>query len=279
MAVFSTISTINNTLYGDQNGEFGVGGHDWSANAKATTSSLGLSYGYRQRKDLLLYTGLAVGQVDVSGKVIHEESDDKTSPKATYDIDSKKGTTQTIGAGFVLGNEGWNFDLSANHSRIEIDGVSKADNYGAIRVNYLFGLPKSIQRADIDPSSEPVQTIIFPKESWQARDFLATGASFFVGFGLGQAIQNRWSESGLTFAIIDGASVITMVSALSNCVNSSCEDDVSTLALANVVLTVSRVWQVIDVIQDAGKTVVAPQSQVYLLPTQDGAQLTYAHRF
>ena len=279
LAVFATSSSISYYKSGDQNGEFGYGGYDWNARVKSTNSAFGLSYGYRLKEDILLYTGFSLGRIDVNGDVVHEESDDKTSPKVDYDIDHKTGSERTIGAGLLFSNNNWNLDLSLNNSRIELEDVVKSEAYGNIRLTYLFGSNSQKQKADIDPSNSYVQPSIIPKESWQLRDFVALASSYFVGFGTGQAIQNRWSESGMNFAIADGASLAMLLYGLSSCSSSDCNSGASTMLAGYVILVGSRIWQVADVIVDSSATYKKSNSSFNFVPTQDGAQMNYAFKF
>ena len=280
LTVFTTLSSISNYNSGDQNGEFGVGGHDWNARVKSTNTAFGLSYGYRMREDVLFYSGFSLGRIDVNGDVVHEESDDKTSPEVEYEIDHKKGSERTLAAGFLFGKKQWIFDLSLNHSRIELDEVVKSESYGLASFTYSFGNDNPQQKPDIDPANPFVQPAMTPKESWQLRDFVAIASSYLVGFGTGQAIQNRWSDSGLNFAIADGASLSMMLYGLTSCsYSSNCNTGTGTVTSGALIYVVSRVWQLVDTIVDANSTYTKTYSSIYFVPTQDGAQMNYAYRF
>lgn len=76
----------------------------------------------------------------------------------------------------------------------------------------------------------------------------------FLGFGLGQAVQGRWSEKGYIFTLGEGASVVAMIWGMYQVVGcldgggeGRCNDSGVPLFLAGALaLTVFRVWGSVD---------------------------------
>lgn len=80
-------------------------------------------------------------------------------------------------------------------------------------------------------------------------------AAIFVGFGVGQAIQGRWSERGWIFTLGEGASVAAIiagaVSIADDCIDSSdsnCDNSSGTGLLVGGLLgyTAFRIWDIVD---------------------------------
>lgn len=79
-------------------------------------------------------------------------------------------------------------------------------------------------------------------------------AAIFLGLGLGQAIQGRWSEKGYIFTLGEGASFVAMVWGLTRWANDcvateTCRNDESGMALfagGLIAFGVFRIWETID---------------------------------
>ncbi len=78
-------------------------------------------------------------------------------------------------------------------------------------------------------------------------------AAVFLGLGIGQAIQGRWSEKGYIFTLGEGASFVAMVWGLSrwanDCIDSeTCRDDSGMALFAGglIAFSVFRIWETID---------------------------------
>lgn len=90
-------------------------------------------------------------------------------------------------------------------------------------------------------------------------------AAIFVGFGVGQAIQGRWSERGWIFTLGEGASVAAIIAGAikiaDDCigdVNGNCNEDDDGNGTALLVggllgYTVFRVWDIIDAFSGPGE--------------------------
>jgi hypothetical protein len=78
-------------------------------------------------------------------------------------------------------------------------------------------------------------------------------AAVFLGFGLGQAVQGRWSEKGYIFTLGEGASIVAMIWGASRTfgchdVESRCDESGAAALLVGGVLALSvfRVWESVD---------------------------------
>jgi hypothetical protein len=73
--------------------------------------------------------------------------------------------------------------------------------------------------------------------------------SLLFGFGLGQAIQGRWSETGWMFTLGQTASIGAILVGASSCVSSSsrCEGSGTMLVVGGVIgIVVFRAWEIAD---------------------------------
>ena len=82
-------------------------------------------------------------------------------------------------------------------------------------------------------------------------------ASYFVGFGSGQAIQGRWSDTGSIFTVGEVASIVAIVASVDQWDDNDCayyddncrDDDVPGMFVAGIVgLVVFRVWGMVDAV-------------------------------
>lgn len=77
--------------------------------------------------------------------------------------------------------------------------------------------------------------------------------SIFIGFGLGQAVQGRWSDTGWIFTLGEIGSIALLIYGIeqeTDCVfdDPSCDEDAggASIAVGMIGLLVFRVWEVID---------------------------------
>jgi hypothetical protein len=78
-------------------------------------------------------------------------------------------------------------------------------------------------------------------------------ASFFLGFGTGQAVQGRWSDTGWIFTVGEAASIAAIIIGIGNeiddCVNDDyCgDDDNDGLIIVGVFGFIGfRAWEIVD---------------------------------
>jgi hypothetical protein len=76
-------------------------------------------------------------------------------------------------------------------------------------------------------------------------------ASIFLGLGIGQGIEGRWSETGWIFTVGELASVAAIIvgvgDVFGDCLDSSCDDDPEPIVFLGVIgIVVFRVWEVAD---------------------------------
>jgi hypothetical protein len=119
------------------------------------------------------------------------------------------------------------------------------------------------------PQPMPVQLTV--DEQWLlSRGYISDGqhigggiASLFFGFGIGQAVQGRWSEKGYIFTIGEGASFGAMLWGITELVracddsfndpygettcNHSQENRGATLLIGGLIgISVFRIWEIVD---------------------------------
>ncbi len=119
LAFSAATGTSTTTESGDQDGQFGDGGHDWEATASTSVADIALILGYRINPKILLYGGGYLTRYWVQTNIEHEEADDGDFPKESYEVRNH---------GDVRGfNFGFQFDftkvvglmLEANHMTFE----------------------------------------------------------------------------------------------------------------------------------------------------------------
>ncbi len=77
-------------------------------------------------------------------------------------------------------------------------------------------------------------------------------ASLFFGFGLGQAVQGRWGDTGWIFTVGETASIVAILVGINNEIedcgfNDDCDNDNDTLIVAGIVGIIGfRVWELAD---------------------------------
>lgn len=100
------------------------------------------------------------------------------------------------------------------------------------------------------------QLLLSRGEISDAQHFGGGLAAFLIGFGVGHAIQGRWSERGWLFTLGEGASMAAMFwgvgQAVEDClyVDGACNDDrgVGLIVAGALGLTVFRIWGTVDAI-------------------------------
>lgn len=75
--------------------------------------------------------------------------------------------------------------------------------------------------------------------------------SFFIGFGSGQAVQGRWTDTGWIFTVGEAASIAALFIGIGNevedCFDEYCdEDNDGLIALGLIGLIGFRVWELVD---------------------------------
>lgn len=93
-----------NSNKGDQNGNFGPGGHEWEGKVHGHSASVGTSIGYFLNENFLFYLGGALGTQKASAEIDQKASSDGTSPAATYKTDDKA-DMRSFGAGVAFGSQ------------------------------------------------------------------------------------------------------------------------------------------------------------------------------
>lgn len=234
VALYASVLNSNHTNSGNQNGDLGPGGYPWSARSETNSYNLGASYGYKNEHGLF-YLGLAYNHFNVKTKIDHSKSDEGSSPAISYESLSS-GYSKSIGLGFEIGAD-TQLGGTALLNEVSWGDMKKTDT--------IFQLTISKKYPGFFFKEKP-QYDLEPKDIWQARDFGALASSYLVGFGTGQALQDRWSEKGSYFAAVDGTSLAVFLTRGLNQGGSS-----SSSGFAVGVYLVSRVWQFVDVILDA----------------------------
>ncbi len=75
--------------------------------------------------------------------------------------------------------------------------------------------------------------------------------SFFLGFGTGQAVQGRWTDTGWIFTVGEIASIAAIIIGVGNeiddCYDSYCDEDNDGLIVVGVIGLVGfRIWELVD---------------------------------
>lgn len=125
---------------GDQNGVFGPGGFDWTADGTVFYHDVAAMIGYRASDWFVIAAGPYMAYFDTTLKVDHKESDDASSPAATYssnDTGTQKGIVLDLIA--YLGasrRSSLMFEAGWNHSTFRLL-ENKDLNFGLI-YNFSF---------------------------------------------------------------------------------------------------------------------------------------------
>ena len=104
--------------------------------------------------------------------------------------------------------------------------------------------------APVKPKKTTEQALVANEPSISNTTYVVSiGASVFLGFGLGQATQDRWSSAGWPFTIIDGAFYITLLSQMGDSQSGS-RSNLSDGARNTIigVYAVSRVVQLVETV-------------------------------
>lgn len=90
---------------------------------------------------------------------------------------------------------------------------------------------------------------VFSKVLIQKKIWFAIPASTFVGFGLGQAIQDRYSDYGWMYTTADSVGWFFLIMTMGDCRDrtGSCQDNKDRMGdAAGTILITSRLAQIID---------------------------------
>jgi hypothetical protein len=105
------------------------------------------------------------------------------------------------------------------------------------------------------PLTAEEHELLMDGEITPGQHFGGAAAAFFIGFGSGQAIQGRWSDTGWIFTLGESASFVALIAGMVRTFDdcsydgeSGCDhSDGPPLIIAGVVgFTVFRVWEIID---------------------------------
>lgn len=236
-SLFADLSTVKVTNSGDQNGILGVSGFNWSADSLVRSNNLGVSVGYQPKQDLMVYLGVAYNNLDMKAHIDHSASLDANSPEAHY-LSESQGHSRVASIGLVTGKKS-KIDLSLNYGDMNFGNTTRHYIYGNLSYSKIFD--------DVFYGKE-IKYDLTPKETWQGRDIGAVAASYFVGFGSGQAIQNNWESKGEYFATADVASLLMMLFSSTRSSTASFDNGMTT---GITIFAISRIWQVVDTILDA----------------------------
>ena len=234
-SVYSRFGMSGMSRSGDQKGEFGPGGFPWSGKTQSQFAEIGFSYGKKIANETLIFGGLSANKFNFKGDIKQDPTADGLDAGGTYSTNTLSGDTVTAALGLEFGRFQKNqFQLGITQYRF--DDLKMASGF----VGYSYSYRHAEDHLEVKKNYE-----LFPKSSWQGRDFGALFLSYVVGFGSGQYVQDNWQEKGEFFALADGMSLLVAVSSVSG------GDVGQNLGLAMGVYAVSRIWQMVDVIIDA----------------------------
>lgn len=100
-------------------------------------------------------------------------------------------------------------------------------------------------------------TILAKGEIEVGPHILGVASSYLIGFGSGQAIQGRWSDTGWIFTVGEVASVVAIIASIDQWADDDCayydddcdDDEVPGLLIAGAVGWVAfRVWGMVDAV-------------------------------
>jgi hypothetical protein len=111
--------------------------------------------------------------------------------------------------------------------------------------------PPAHQYVPLQLSSED-QKLLAQGEITDGQHVAGAAVAIFFGFGIGQAVQGRWSEAGWIFALGESASlaalIIGAIKTIDNCFERTCNNTDGELLLWGGLIgfSVFRVWEVVD---------------------------------
>lgn len=110
-----------------------------------------------------------------------------------------------------------------------------------------------------------------------------------LGFGIGHAIQDRYSGMGLTFTIAEGAGVLIAASGLAQCDTSKtdtygnkikCSDSASSQILLGYGIALGfHIWEIVDVWTGATPVETEQKSAFLIIPQKEGALFNFSYIF
>lgn len=135
LASFGRAGVVQTTKSGDQNGEFGPGGHKWEAKSSGYIGSLGLSAGYFLNESIMLYLGGSFGALSTKAEIDHKANTSGTSPAASYSADDKANLT-SLGGGIVFGRQTL-LTLGLTYTQVNYDKApTRYDNQISLMVGF-----------------------------------------------------------------------------------------------------------------------------------------------
>ena len=124
---------------GDQKGEFGPGGYNWNAEARASTRTAGFTLGYRTESKSIIFVAASYADQEVGGSIHHDLSSDSTSPAADYTLDNLKGSTRAVALGARFGEKVM-LQIDARHLSRSWPGFATSSRGGGAQSETLGAL-------------------------------------------------------------------------------------------------------------------------------------------
>lgn len=239
LSVFASYQADSSSIGGDQKGKYGPGGYPWRASAKTTEKMLGVSYGLRATESSMMYLGVAHNEFSSSADIDQSAAPENGAAAAQYNV-SASGRSNTVALGIVVGAKD-SLDLSAAYSTFWLEDYTKSD----IQYSVRYSTPMDFMKPQTD--FETIQ-----KDTWKGSDVGALALSYFVGCGTGQAMQDNWERKGKYFCMADVTAAALILQSFSNVAGKGAGN--SSGSGGAILYIVSRIWQVVDVIQDAGSS-------------------------
>ena len=138
---------------------------------------------------------------------------------------------------------------------------------------FLLILSTCFTVAHSDPNKEIAKAPFDSTKIW-----LAIPASAFIGFGLGQAIQDRYSDYGWAYTTADSAGYLLFFLTFGDCREStgSCQDNKDRMReTAAALLITSRITQLIDTSIWSYKYYNKYPSVTFIVPAKDEIKLAH----
>jgi hypothetical protein len=141
-------------------------------------------------------------------------------------------------------------------------GYPQQPGYGP--QGYPQQYPQGYGQQPYGPQAQPMQVQLTVDEQWLLeRGYISDGehiggglAALMLGFGIGQAVQGRWSDKGWIFTVGEGVSLLAMFYGIAESFDCgydeygydrNCEDKGMGIFFAGILgFTVFRVWETVD---------------------------------
>lgn len=239
LSVFASYQADSSSIGGDQKGKYGPGGYPWRASTKTTEKMIGISYGIKPTESAMMYLGVAHNEFSSSADIDQSAAPENGSLAAQYNVNAT-GRSNTVAVGIVVGAKDA-LDLSAAYSAFWLEDYAKSE--------FQYGVRYSTPMDFMKPQTE-FETI--QKDTWKGSDVGALALSYFVGCGTGQAMQDNWERKGKYFCMADIAAAALILQSFSNMAGRGSSS--ANGSGGAILYVVSRIWQIVDVIQDAGSS-------------------------